>query len=107
MGISKWKWRIGREPLEAVTEAVGEILGIEIDEDMVVADVLEIGIGIVIEETEAVEDVSMVAIAGMTEVAIEAMAEIDLNEDLTVEETIRGEMIEKEVQEAVINQGHY
>ena len=33
----------------------------------------------------------------MTREAIEAMAEIDLNEDLTVEETIHGEMIEKEV----------
>ena len=53
-----------KELLEAVTEAVGEILGIEIDEDMVEADVLEIEIGIVIEETEAAEDVSMVAIAG-------------------------------------------
>ena len=53
-----------REPLEAVTEAVEEILGIEIDEDMVEGDVLEIEIGIVIEDTEVEVDASMEAIAG-------------------------------------------
>merc|ERR1712062_562516 len=101
--ILKWKWRMEREPLEAVTEAVEEILGIEIDEDMVEGDVLEIEIGIVIEDTEVEVDASMEAIAGMTRQAIEAMAEIDLNGDLTVEETILEEMIEIEVQEAAIN----